>query len=82
MNETISGMGEQDVAQAEVLVRALCDVRDKMIAQMTVLEKHGSSIEAAGLRRDINEAQSHITRLRQRYLGGEPLVLGRVRPAR
>jgi hypothetical protein len=75
-------MGEQDAAQAEVLVRALCDLRDKMIGQMSVLEKHGSSLEAAGLRRDINEAQSHITRLRHRYLGGEPLMVGRVRPVR
>jgi len=29
-------------AQAEVLIRAICDLRDKMIGQMNWLEKHDS----------------------------------------
>jgi hypothetical protein len=63
-------MGERDAVQAEVFVRALCDLRDKMISQMTWLEKHDAPLDAAALRRDINEAQAHITRLQRRYLGG------------
>ena len=39
-------MGERDTAQAEVLVRALCDLRDKMISQMTWLEKHDARLDA------------------------------------
>jgi hypothetical protein len=42
-----------------------------MISQVTRLEKHGSRLDAAALRRDVNEAQAHITRLHRRYLGGE-----------
>ena len=63
-------MGERDAAQAAVLIRALSDVRAKMISRMTWLERHGAQSEAAALRRDINEAQAHITRLQRRYLGG------------
>jgi len=63
-------MGERDAAQAAQLIRALCEVRDKMIARMTWLEKHGAKLDAAALRRDIDEAQGHITRLQRRYLGG------------
>jgi hypothetical protein len=62
---------ERDAAQAEVLIRALCELRDKMIGQMARLEKHGAQLDAAGLRRDINEAQAHIIRLRRRYVGGD-----------
>ncbi|MGA9490611.1 MAG: hypothetical protein WBV80_10240 [Mycobacterium sp.] len=64
-------MGERDAAQAEVLIHALCDLRDKMIGQMTRLEKHGARLDAAVLRRDISEAQAHITGLQRRYLGGQ-----------
>jgi hypothetical protein len=63
-------MRERDAVQAEVLVRALGDLRDKMISQVNWLERHGSPLHAAALRRDINEAQGHITRLQRRYLGG------------
>jgi hypothetical protein len=64
-------IGERDAAQAAVLIRALGDVRDKMISRMTWLERHGAQSEAAALRRDVNEAQAHITRLHRRYLGGD-----------
>lgn len=64
-------MGARDAAQAVVLIRALSDVRDKMISRMTWLERHGAQSEAAALRRDVNEAQAHITRLHRRYLGGD-----------
>ena len=73
-------MGERDAAQAELLIRALCDLRDKMISQMTWLEKHIS--HATALRRDINEAQAHITRLQRRYLGGETAAPQRALQAR
>lgn len=64
-------MGERDAAQAAVLIRALSDVRDKMVSQVSWLEKHDSQLDAAALRRDINEAQAHIVGLQRRYLGGE-----------
>jgi hypothetical protein len=52
-------MSERDAAQAEALIQALCDLRDKMIGQVNWLERHGSQLEATALRRDINEAQAH-----------------------
>jgi hypothetical protein len=64
-------MGERDAAQAAVLIQALTDVRDKMIVRVLWLEKHDSPLDAASLRRDINEAQAHIAGLQRRYLGGE-----------
>jgi hypothetical protein len=64
-------MGERDAAQADQLIRALCDERDKMTRQLSWLEKHDSQLEAPALRRDINEAQIHINRLQRRYLGGD-----------
>jgi hypothetical protein len=64
-------VGERDAAQAAQLIRALCEVRDKMISQMTWLEKHDRQLDAAALRRDVNEAQAHITRLHRCYLGGD-----------
>lgn len=63
-------MRERDALQAEVLVRALGDLRDKLISQVNWLERHGSPLDATALRRDINEAQGHITRLQRRYLSG------------
>ena len=71
LNGYAVAMGERDAAQAAVLIRALSDVRDKMISRMTWLERHGAQSEAAALRRDVNEAQAHITRLHRRYLGGD-----------
>jgi hypothetical protein len=67
-------MGERDAAQADQLIRALCGVRDETIRQLSWLEQQGSHLEAAALRRDINEAQAHITRLHRRYLGGKPVA--------
>ena len=64
-------MGERDAAQAAQLIRALCEVRDKMIKQMTWLEKHDRQLDAAALRRDIQVAQAHIIGLQRRYLGGD-----------
>jgi hypothetical protein len=75
-------MGERDAAQAAVLVRALCDLRDKMIGQVVWLEKHGSPLEATALRRDINEAQAHIIGLQRRYLGRAVQASQPVRQAR
>lgn len=75
-------VGERDAAQAAQLIRALCEVRDKMISQMTWLEKHDRQLDAAALRRDVNEAQAHITRLRRRYLRGDAQASQPVRQAR
>jgi hypothetical protein len=75
-------MGERDAAQAEVLILALSDVRDKMISQVTWLEKHGSQLDAVSLRRDIDEAQGHIVRLRRSYLGGQTAAAPRAEQAR
>jgi hypothetical protein len=55
-------MGPRDAAQAVVLIRALSDVRDKMISRMTWLQ-----LEAAALQQDINEAEAHIAGLQRRY---------------
>jgi hypothetical protein len=67
-------MGERDAAQAAQLIRALCDVRNKMISQLNWLEKHHARLDARALRRDINEAQTHITHLQRRYLGVDQAV--------
>jgi hypothetical protein len=61
-------VGERDAAQAPQLIQALREARDKLISRMTWLEKHGAQLEAAALRRDVNEAQAHITRLQRRVL--------------
>jgi hypothetical protein len=39
-----------------------------MTHQLTWLERRGALREAATLRQDINEAQTHINRLQSRYL--------------
>jgi hypothetical protein len=75
-------MGERDAAQAAVLIRALSDVRDKMISRMTWLERHGAQSEAAALRRDVNEAQAHVIGLQRRYLGGDVQAAQPARQAR
>jgi hypothetical protein len=72
-------MGERDAAQAAALIQALCEVRDKMIDRMTWLEKHDRQSDAAALRRDVNEAQAHITHLHRHYLGRD---IRAPRPAR
>ena len=66
-------MGERDAAQAAQLTRALCEVRDKMISQITWLEKQDRQLDAA---------QAHITRLHRRYLGGDVQASQPVRQAR
>jgi hypothetical protein len=75
-------MGERDAAQAAALILALSDVRDKMINHVTWLEKHDSQLDARALRRDIHEAQTHITHLQRRYLGGDVHASQPVRQAR
>jgi hypothetical protein len=75
-------IGERDAAQAAVLIRALSDVRDKMISHVSWLEKHSSPLDAVALRRDINEAQTHIARLQRRYLGGAVQSFQPTLPAR
>ena len=64
-------MGERDAAQADQLIRALCEVRDKTIRQLRWLGEQDSQWEGAALRRDINEAQAHVTRLQRRYLSAD-----------
>lgn len=75
-------MGERDAAQAVALIPALSDVRDKMISQVTWLEKRDSQSDAVALRRDINEAQVHIAGLKRSYLGGEIAATQRVQQVR
>jgi hypothetical protein len=62
-------MGERDAAQAAELIRALRELRDKMIDRMTWLEKHDRQSDAVALRRDVDKAQAHITHLHRHYLG-------------
>jgi hypothetical protein len=75
-------VGERDAAQAAQLIRALCEVREKMISQMTWLEKHDRQLDAAALRRDVHEAQAHIVGLQRRYLGRDVQASQPVRKAR
>jgi hypothetical protein len=75
-------MGGRDAVQAAELIRALCDVRDKMISQVDWLEKQDARLDARALRRDINEAQTHITHLHHRYLAGDVHASQPVRQAR
>jgi hypothetical protein len=70
-------MGEHDAAQALILVRALCEWLDKMTRQLSSVEHHDSQLEAAALRRDINEAQAHINRLQSRYLDADGYTAAR-----
>lgn len=69
LNGYTEAMGERDAAQAAQLIRALSELRDQMIDRMTWLEKHDRPSGAAALRRDVNEAQAHITHLHRHYLG-------------
>ena len=71
MHSLVVVMGERDAAQAAALIQALSDVRDELISRMTWLERRGARLDAAALRRDVNEAQAHITRLQRRYLGDD-----------
>src|ERR1700743_3253912 len=82
LNGYAVAMGERDAPQAAELIRALRELRDEMIDRMTWLEKHDRQSDAAALRRDVNEAQAHITRLHRRYLGGDVQASQPVRRAR
>jgi hypothetical protein len=64
-----------DVAQAVELIRALKQQLHEMTTQLAWVERHGftdaTRLEAAALRRDIQEAQFLIDGLRRRYLNGD-----------
>lgn len=64
-------MGDQDAAQAKVLIRALLDQRSKMLHQLEWLESAGSRREVAALRRDVAEAEAHLSNLHRLYLSGD-----------
>jgi hypothetical protein len=80
---------EHDAAQAVELVRALCGQLHEMTRQLSRLERQGvvgtngrapATIrrEGAALRRDINQAQFLIDRLKRRYLNSN----GHAQPGR
>jgi hypothetical protein len=70
-------MGEREVAQAAELVSALRDQLREMSMHLAWVERQGVAsrnlhasalrMEAAALRRDINQAQILIDRLQRRY---------------
>jgi hypothetical protein len=70
-----------DVAQAVELVRALRDRLHEMTTQLAWVERQDVTgrngracamrMEAAALRRDIQEARTLIDRLQRRYLNGD-----------
>ena len=72
-------VGESDDAQAVLLIRTLCDLLHTMTQRLAWLESREATgswartirLEAATLRRDINEARCHIDRLERRYLRGD-----------
>jgi hypothetical protein len=74
-------VGEPEAAQAVELIRALRYQFDKMTAQLARIERQDVTarnaracamrLEAAALRRDIQEAQFLIDRLQRRYLNGD-----------
>jgi hypothetical protein len=76
-------MGDCEVAQAVELTRALRDQLREMTAQLTRVERQvlrvtpwsrrarAMRLEAAELRRDMQEAQALIDRLQRRYLNGD-----------
>lgn len=75
-------MGERDAAQADQLIRALCELRDKTNRRLGWLGEQDFQLEVAALRRDADEAQAHITRLQRRYLGANAPSPQRVQQAR
>ena len=82
-------MGASEVAQARELIRALRDQLRQMTARLAWVESQDVTrskgracalrLQAAGLRRDIREAQGFIDRLQRRYLSGDevPRVTGK-----
>jgi hypothetical protein len=75
-------MGDSDAGQAVELVRALCDVLSEMTRKLPWLEHRGCRLEAAALRKDIIEAQTHINRLQRRYLSDRQAPVQLVQQAR
>jgi len=79
LNATISCVDDCNRAQAVELIRALHSQLREMTTQLTCLEPQdvtanngqagGMRMDAAALRRDIQEAQAHIERLQRRYPG-------------
>ncbi len=70
MDERDAAQADQLIhaAQADQLIRALLAARAKAIRQMTRLDSRASPLDVASLRRDVNEAETHITLLQRRYL--------------
>jgi hypothetical protein len=74
-------MGDCQAAQAVELIRALRHQLHEMTTRLAWVERHDVTgrngracamrMEAASLRRDIQEAESLIDRLQRRYLNGE-----------
>lgn len=75
-------MRDQQTAQALALIRALREHVDEMRAQLAFVERKGAAaksssmvsatrLEAAALRRDMNEAQALIDQLRSHYMTGD-----------
>ena len=75
-------MQDCDPAQAAELIRALCGHLREMTHHLARIEGRyvpgpnglGLRLEAAGLRRDIAEAQMHVDRLQRRYLSGDERI--------
>jgi hypothetical protein len=75
-------VGASQIAQAVAFVRALREHVVKMTTQLAWIERqdvigrnaraYAMRIEANALRRDIDEAQILIDRLRRRYLNANP----------
>lgn len=61
-------MGDHRAAQAEVLIRALLAQRSKSLHQLERLEGVGSKREVAALRRDVSEAETHLSNLHRLVL--------------
>jgi len=74
-------VGDRETAQAREFVRALRDRLHEMTTQLARIERQSlistraracaMRLEAASLRRDINEAQVLIDRLQRHYLDGD-----------
>ena len=73
-------MDDCNRAQAAELIRALHSQLREMTTQLTGLQPNGGSetrVDAATLRRDIQEAQAHIDRLQRCYLASPAGALTR-----
>lgn len=62
-------MESHDAFQAKVLIATISELHDTMVARLSWLERRdGPRRDITALRRDIDEARSHIARLHARYL--------------